>query len=1197
MGRYALALTKAIVRRGSEHDFFYLLNGRLLPGSEPLLRELDQLLGRPLLYEGPVLGSDRLARPARERIADLMRNDRVETLSPDVYHVWSLFEGDAIFGEAVPWLTLPRVPVTSVTTYDLIPALFPDAYLGDVVSRASFNRALAVAQRFDLHLTISDATKRDVEQIVRLDPARVITMSGDVDPFFRVLAPHERRRGVIWSLLGERAFLLYVGGPDFRKNILGILEAFAPIAASLTERHDLVLVLDLDGDATARLQARAAELGIADRVIVTGFVDDSTLRELYNACSLFLFPSIYEGLGMPVIEAMRCGAPVLVGDNSSLVEIVPDPALRFNAGDAGAIAAAMRRALADPAVLARMRAYSAKRAAAFGWDRSADIALASWSETVAQTQAVPQTTRRPRFAMFTPLPGEKTGIADYSADFVPSLARHADMELFVDDVLALDLDAVAVPVRHHVEFTARASRYDAVVYQLGNSPYHYYMLPYMRRHPGVVVLHDAYIGHLGHDPADSLPFVQAIIDEEGGAARDLVEGCGDAFSAARALIERFPCCASFADGSLGVIVHSGFARSVVRSVANSCTGVDIAVLQQYRAGVAMGLRIEKAVARERLGLDPAVEIVGSFGHVASTKGILELIEAFTACNAARRGALLVFVGELEGGPTAATLYAQTILTTIAGREAIRITGFVDQASYDLWLRAIDVAVQLRTVSRGETSGAMLNLLTNATPFIYNRMGAAAEFPPAVALGLDAYDAETVSRALDTLLDDAAARQGYARAAADYAREVLDADAIAARFVETVVGMAERARACGPAPLARAIAAILASEPETGGLADEIAAAFVMQERSEAPPRLLIEVGLGPDHDSEAAGVPRRAYRSPDRSLRAQAFTLGPEGAVFADAVARSRGWALPVETVKSGALALRPFDRVLLPSGVLAVGVALRPFAHEIRSLGGTLVAVIDDIGPADRPALYPSRAADAARESLDCLLKYADGLVCASPGTARRLSAYVAAGDKPVRHGLRVAVVPRDGDTARDSPAPIDGRFCVFGAPMRDGEGHTLVLDAFERHWRDGGEVRLVVLVGARWDLCEFADRYAAHAEYGRRLHALPRDEKALAELHADAIAAIFIADNDASKDALQEALAVATPVLCSDALDVMELVADRRVRCFRSDDTEALASAIEELGSDATVTRRILPPGLSRADRIIDLARGRGWPAGEGI
>lgn len=1192
MGRYALALTKEIVRRGPRHDFFYLLNGRLLPNSKPLLHEIDQLPGRPILFEGPTLGADCAARAARERVADLMRCDRVETLSPDVYHVWSLFEGDAIFGEAVPWLTLPRVPVTSVTTYDLIPALFPDAYLGDSISRAAFNRNLAVARRFDLHLTISDATKRDVERIMRVDPPRVINMSGDVDPFFRMLAPEERRHGAIWSRLGERAFLLYVGGPDFRKNIFGILDAFATIAETLPERYDLVLVLSLDGETTARLLARAATLGIAERVVVTGFVDDPTLRELYNACSLFLFPSIYEGLGMPVIEAMRCGAPVLVGDNSSLVEIVPDPELRFDAGDPKAMAAAMRRALTDPIALARMRAYSAERAAEFGWNRSADVALASWSDAVAAARSVTRTQRLPRVAMFTPLPGEKTGVADYAADFSPALARHAEMELFTDDVLAIELDCVDVPVRHHSEFAARVAQYDAVVYQLGNSPYHHYMLPYMRRHPGVVVLHDAFVGHLGHDPAHSLPFVQATINEEGGAARDLIESCGDPFSMARVLIEHFSCASSFADGSLGVIVHSDFARAIVRSVANPCAGVEIAVLQQFRAGVALEHCIDKAAARERLGLDPTIEIVGSFGHVASTKGILELIEAFLACNAGRRGAQLIFIGELEGGPAAATPYAQTILASIAGRDAIRITGFVDGASYDLWLRAIDVAVQLRTVSRGETSGAMLNLLMNGKPFIFNRMGAAAEFPPAVALGIDDFDADTVRRALDTLLDDAAVREEYARAAADYTRDKLDADVIAERFVATVVSMANRARACGPAPLARAIAGILATEPDVGALIDEITAGFLRQERSEALPRLLIEVDTRPNDDPASADVPRRAYRSPDRSLRAQAFTFASDGALFADEVAQSRGWALPVEVAKAGPIALRPFDRVLLSGNALGIGAALGPFAQELHSLGGTLVAVIDDVGPADQASRYPSREADAARESLDCLLECADGLICTSARIARRLATYVAAGDKSVGRLLRIAIVPSDRDMSKALAAPLQNRFCLFGAPMREGEGHHLVLDAFERHWRGGGEIHLAVLAGACWDLCEIADHYAAHAEFGSRLHVFPRDAETMRSLHADADAAIFIADNDAARNGLEEALACSTPILYSEALGPLEPAGNKRAHIFGVDDAEGLASAVLALGGETPIRRRKAPVHPSRADRIIALAQGRGWP-----
>lgn len=1195
MGRYALALTKEIVHRGAEHDFFYLLNARLLPNSAPLLRELDRLPGRAVLFEGPFLGTDRSLRPTREMAANLLRNDRITSLAPDVYHVWSVFEGDAIFGDAVPWLTLPGGPVVnSVTHYDLIPAIFPDAYLRDPIARSAFNRTLAVAGRFDLGLAISQATKRDVERLMRIDPARVVNVSGDVDPYFRVLPADERRRGAIWSRLGANPFLLYVGGPDFRKNVFGIINAFAAIALTLPTRHDLVLVLSLDAETTRRLLARAEELAVADRVVVTGFIDDAELRELYNACALFLFPSIYEGLGMPVIEAMRCGAPVLVGDNSSLVEIVPDPDLRFDAGSSEAMASAMRRVLDDPPTLARMRTYSAERARAFSWAWSADTALRSWGEAVERSRRRPPTGRRPRLAMFTPLPNEKTGIADYSADFVPALSRHAEIELFVDDILSIDPDSVAVPIRHHSDFPACRGRFDAIVYQLGNSPYHHYMLPYMQRYPGVLVLHDAYVGHLGHDPGHSLPFVRTMVGEEGGAARTIVEAATDLFSAARALIDRFSCSASFVDRSIGAIVHSAFAKRVVRAVANPCAGAEIVVLQQYRAGVPSERRLDKATARDRLGLDPSVEIVATFGHVASTKGILQLIEAFLACNACRRGAVLVFVGELEGGPKAETPYAQEILAAIEGRTNICITGFVDQTAYDTWLRAIDVAVQLRTISRGETSGAMLNLLMNAKPFVFNRMGAAAEFPSAVALGIDDHRAETVRRALDRLLDDETTRAGYARAASAYTRDVLDADRIAERFVATVAGMADRARDCGPVPLTRAIAAVLTTEPAVKGLVDEIAAAFVRQERSEAPPRLLIALdGAATNIDTRVADVLRAAYRSPDRSVRAQAFSFAAGQAMLADDVASAHGWLLPIETKRQGPLSLRPFDRVLLIEDALGVGSSLRPFASELRALGGTLTALIDDFGPVDRPTRYPSALADKARTTFDILLEHDADLICRSRHVASRLSSYIAARKEPIVPSSRIAVlrsaecISADLANGKIHNRSTETSIFLLDTPIRTEEGHDFVLKAFEQHWREDGRAELIVITGLGWDLCETIENYARHTESGRRLHIYEASKRA--DLHARAITVIIAADTEASIEAADKAVDRGSRVLCADLEALRSVVDNDLVRFFEACNVDALNRSINSIVSSSHST--VVAQDSRNQVSLIDLARGFGW------
>src|SRR5262249_29180224 len=122
----------------------------------------------------------------------------------------------------------------------------------------------------------------------------------------------------------DRDFVLYVGGPDFRKNLNGALEAFALLPESERSRLLLVVACDLSHEHRRALENRAAELGIAASVKLTGYVSDEELRALYQMCRVFFFPSLYEGLGLPVLEALQCGAPVVAADGSSIPEFTGD---------------------------------------------------------------------------------------------------------------------------------------------------------------------------------------------------------------------------------------------------------------------------------------------------------------------------------------------------------------------------------------------------------------------------------------------------------------------------------------------------------------------------------------------------------------------------------------------------------------------------------------------------------------------------------------------------------------------------------------------------------------------------------------------------------------------------------------------------------------------------------------------------------
>jgi glycosyltransferase involved in cell wall biosynthesis len=268
-----------------------------------------------------------------------------------------------------------------VTLHDLIPAIFPMENMPDAGVRRAYWTRLELARHAARVLSMSQATARDAVRLLGLRKNRIAVTGGGVAPEFKPPEKVDEARAALRERRGaiEGEYVLFTGGMDYRKNVPGLLAAYAGLPEEVRGRYQLVIVgrLGLD-DATGAVPARAASLGIADNVVVTGHVEDDELVLLYQGASLFVFPSRYEGFGLPVVEALACGAPAIVGRNSSLVELVTEDEALFDAADPSSIRAALERALTDPDLLERLRRPDIRHE--FTWRRIAALTVDAYGE-------------------------------------------------------------------------------------------------------------------------------------------------------------------------------------------------------------------------------------------------------------------------------------------------------------------------------------------------------------------------------------------------------------------------------------------------------------------------------------------------------------------------------------------------------------------------------------------------------------------------------------------------------------------------------------------------------------------------------------------------------------------------------------------------------------------------------------------------
>jgi glycosyltransferase involved in cell wall biosynthesis len=269
-----------------------------------------------------------------------------------------------------PHHTTPLLPCGCrrvVTFHDLTFFLLPERY--PTTRRLYFQTITRLSARVaDAVIVPSEAVRADVVRILGVPPGRLFAIPEAAGPAFRpqdtVAVEAVRRR---YGLEGP--FVLSVGSLEPGKNRERLLQAFARLRA-----RGLAHTLVVAGQRAWRYEGEqplAQRLGLADSVRFLGHVPQADLPALYSAADLFAFPSLYEGFGLPALEAMACGTPVVASNVSAVPEVVGDAALQVSPLDVGALADAMERLLRDERLRADLRERGLKRAAEFSWEKAA----------------------------------------------------------------------------------------------------------------------------------------------------------------------------------------------------------------------------------------------------------------------------------------------------------------------------------------------------------------------------------------------------------------------------------------------------------------------------------------------------------------------------------------------------------------------------------------------------------------------------------------------------------------------------------------------------------------------------------------------------------------------------------------------------------------------------------------------------------
>lgn len=378
IGKYSLSLCKQLLRQSRDHDIHIVLGSFYHSTIRTIRDELAGLIARrkihiweapyPVAYFAP-------ENTWRHDVACDLYKAFLRSLDPDFVLITTMFEGfeehciiNSIFDD-------PSIK-TAIISYDFIPLAYPDKYLDNPRKKDYYLKRLEQLRQADLVFSISESSRQEAIELAGIDKDRVFNISAALESSIGPRDIEWRKSQTAAHFSIHKPFVLYTSATDWRKNQQTLIEAFSKLPKYIVDSHHLVLSGRLPKVTDLEFHRLAKKFGLPDNTLLTtGHVSDDEIIDLYNLCEVFVFPSIHEGFGLPVLEAMSCGKPVVGSNTSSIPELLQNNDVLFDPQDSDDIARKLGKVLRDDELKQALGRSNLEKARDFSWSRSANLAL------------------------------------------------------------------------------------------------------------------------------------------------------------------------------------------------------------------------------------------------------------------------------------------------------------------------------------------------------------------------------------------------------------------------------------------------------------------------------------------------------------------------------------------------------------------------------------------------------------------------------------------------------------------------------------------------------------------------------------------------------------------------------------------------------------------------------------------------------
>ncbi|MEF3304489.1 glycosyltransferase [Paenibacillus sp. GYB003] len=735
------------------------------------------------LGKGGFLGKDKsFSELFGELIKKFIKEHDIE-----IYYFTSPF--DALISYNMDWFE----DVTTIATlYDIIPYVFKNRYLADKFTYNQYMGHISNLKKINKLLAISKSAKVDVVHHIHIDPEKIDVIYAGTDECYKKIEISEDDLDEIKQTYSIKdQFIMCTGGDDDRKNIGGLITAFSKMPRRLIDQYQLVIACKLSRESMERYYNIASKHNVRDRIILTNFVPLDHLVKLYNLAHIVAFPSQYEGFGLPVVEAMACGTPVLTSNNSSLGEIASGAAVLVDPFDINDITRGLVEIL-ENTDLNKLKEEGYERVKQFNWN---NVSLSTLNAINAINAIKPMKVnkienKKKKIAFFTPLPPLQSGIADYSFDIINGLSNFFDIDVYIDKNYTPECEfAHNISVYEHTSFYSQKYEYDDVIFQMGNSEFHAYMLDYIKTTSGTLVLHDynlhGLLYHITAATGDMEKYKRFLYEDY---PNDFVDHYINELRMGRShpKIFELPTNGVVINYAKKIIVHSDYAKKLLlekniqRSVRKILHYAEIKEIPDLKE------------IRKKYKIDENKIILSAFGHIHETKRIMPIVKAFKKLSENHDNVLLYLVGQ-PSSSTGIKDELEQYLKNNDLKNKVVVTGYTELDSFEEYMEATDICMNLRFPYNGETSGSLMRILAKGKCVLISDIGSFKEIPDHCCIKIKSPENLTleeeislVYQKLKELVVNPEKIKELGENARQYAKNNLDIEKITKQYVDCII---------------------------------------------------------------------------------------------------------------------------------------------------------------------------------------------------------------------------------------------------------------------------------------------------------------------------------------------------------------------------------------------------------------------------